>query len=95
MGTQKRHCSLCNHFAAPNFLGVLKKHIGQVHQFEPSFEVKCGLDGCALRDRAYELFRVHVYKRHRDVLFSDRGDDIVCDRKDSDDTPNSPQTFQE
>ena len=88
----KCRCSLCSHFAARNFLGVLR-HIGQVHQFEPNFEVKCGLDGCPLRYTVYESFRVHVYKRHRDVLFNDRGDDLI--HVDSEDTPNSPQTLQE
>lgn len=84
---EKWHCSLCSHFTARNFFSVMR-HIGQVHQFEPNFQVKCGLDGCPLRYTVYESFRVHVYKKHRDLLHNGHGDGIV--RVKTEHTLNSP-----
>ena len=68
----KWKCSLCNEFSAQDFRGVMR-HIGQVHQFEPNFQVKCGLDGRAMRYTAYNSFRSHVYRRHRELL----GDSLI------------------
>ena len=91
---EKWHCSLCSHFIARNFFSVLR-HIGQVHQFEPDFQVKCGLDGCPLRYMVYESFRVHVYKKHRNLLHN------VNDHRDGtahvepENTLNDLQTLQE
>ena len=32
----------CNEFSVQDFCSVMR-HIGQLHQFEPNFQVKCGL----------------------------------------------------
>ena len=63
----KWKCSLCSHFSAPSFRGVIR-HIGEVHQYEPNFQVKCGVEGCSMRYSVYGSFRSHVYRKHRDLL---------------------------
>ena len=63
----KYNCSICNRFAAASFLPVLR-HIGQVHQYEANFQVKCGLDSCPCLYRTYNSFKSHVYRKHRSAM---------------------------
>ncbi len=76
----KWNCTICNRFAAQHFLAVLR-HIGQVHQFEPNFQVKCGLDGCPLRYTSYPSYRSHVYRKHRNVLMEGGASDLELEHE--------------
>ena len=64
-------CTLCSQFAARTYLPVLS-HIGSVHRFGATRRIECGIDGCpaTYTTNTYESFRSHVYRKHRDVLYS-------------------------
>ena len=66
----KYTCSICNRFAATTFLPVLR-HIGQVHQYEANFQVKCGLESCPRLYRSYVSYKSHVYRKHKSVMSQD------------------------
>ena len=75
-------CTLCSQFAAHTYLPVLS-HIGSVHRFGATKRIECGIDGCpaSYTTNTYESFRSHVYRKHRDVLYS----------QDVEDTQLNPQ----
>lgn len=60
-------CPLCNSFAAKSFKGVLR-HMGTVHAHDPAFFVRCAAGNCHRTYRNYHSYRIHLYKKHRDVL---------------------------
>ena len=60
-------CPLCSKFARDQFAPVLR-HIKDVHSFDPSFHIVCGLDGCPASYTNYESFRSHVYLNHKHIL---------------------------
>lgn len=62
-------CSLCNNFGGQSFSTVLR-HIGETHRHDPCFQIQCGLDQCPQTYKNFESFRSHVYRKHRDVLYS-------------------------
>ena len=66
---KKYVCCLCDQFASKAFVPVLR-HIGQVHQFEPNFTVTCGLNGCQLKYTMYTGYKTHLYRHHREFMFS-------------------------
>ena len=67
---KKFNCSLCGKFAAIKFLPVLR-HIGEVHQYEPGFQVKCGLDDCQKLYQSFSSYRSHMYKKHRSFVLGE------------------------
>lgn len=60
-------CSICNLFKGNDFSAVLR-HIGEIHRYDPSLVIRCGIDRCPQTYMNFESFRSHIYRKHRDVL---------------------------
>ena len=77
-------CTLCSQFAARTYLPVLS-HIGFVHRFGATKRIECGIDGCpaSYTTNTYESFRSHVYRKHRDVLYSQDVEDTQLNSQGS------------
>ena len=86
--TGKKHvCPICGQFARRTYQGILR-HIGEVHKFSPDFHITCGLgsdEKCPATYTKYESFRSHVYKKHREELFSECVQNGDVHQDDSDD----------
>ena len=59
--------SICKHFAAANYLLVLR-HIGVVHSHEANFSLTCGVNGCIRNFRNYYSFGKHLRRLHPGVF---------------------------
>jgi len=62
-------CSICNKFIARSYQAVLR-HM-KYHQFNPNLSIKCGIGHCQAVYSKYESFRSHVYRKHREAIFSE------------------------
>ena len=60
-------CSICNRFGGQSFAAVLR-HIGEIHRYDPSLSIRCGINRCPQTYTNFESFRSHVYRKHRDVF---------------------------
>lgn len=63
-------CTICKSFASKSYRSGLN-HIGNIHRFGPSKQIRCDIDGCppSYTTENFNSFRSHVYRKHRDVLF--------------------------
>ena len=61
-------CTICNLFAGQSFSATLR-HMG-THRFDAGLSIQCGIN-CTEQYKNLELFRSHVYRKHREVLVSD------------------------
>lgn len=62
-------CTICDLFAGLSFASVLH-HIGNTHRYDPGLSIVCGIDSCPEVYTNFESFRSHVFRKHRDDLYS-------------------------
>ena len=43
----------------------------RIHKFDPNLSLKCGINSCPEEYTVYESFRSHVYRKHRELLYTD------------------------
>ena len=62
-------CTICDLFAGQSFAAVLR-HIGNTHRYDPGLSIRCGIESCPEVYVNFESFRSHVYRKHRDAVYS-------------------------
>ena len=89
-------CTICKSFGARSYKSVLS-HIGNIHTFGPSREIQCGIDGCpaSYKTESFNSFRSHVYRKHRDVLFTANEENIPPDHGEDESESSSYQPIND
>lgn len=77
-------CPLCNSFAGQSFSAVVR-HIGDIHRHDPGLNIQCGQ--CPQTYHNFQLFRSHVYRKHRDTLHCDHPSDQFDGNTSNHDNP--------
>ncbi len=67
-------CYICNQFGGCSFRSVLR-HVGEVHKHDTNFFIRCGIGHCPQTYKNNDSFRSHVYRKHRDALYSTTQED--------------------
>ena len=70
-------CPKCRLFEAKSFLKVIN-HL-RLHESEPGFSVKCGVQGCGRSYKRVESLKKHIYRQHRDLLDLNQKDNSRTD----------------
>ena len=82
-------CSVCKSYTRSNYKSVLG-HM-RIHKFDPNLSLKCGINSCPEEYTVYESFRSHVYRKHRELLYTD----TTNNEEDQLDTPEAQVNIQE
>jgi len=75
-------CAICNTFYGRSYSIVLR-HM-RSHQFDANLSTKGGINSCQETYDNYGSFRSHVYRKHRDVMFSNTASDYNHTNAESD-----------
>ena len=74
-------CEMCSGnrvpFVALN-IALIVNHYGRYHRHDPDFYVTCRIDGCSTSCKAFERYKSHLRRHHKEVdLRVEQGDESV------------------